>query len=524
MHLTLYMLPAVIALLTKAAIYFYARYSGVDNLKTRLYLLFLFSLSIQNLSEITFFTGRAYNLPEPLGGTLYFCASVFALAFLLHLSLVMGTNLRNQANNDIPGPVVVLIYLPLFVLQVLLLSSTLVVAGFEPVTYTYTKIPGPFYFLFEAYALVYLSAAISFFVRGAVRQSTVYQRLQNKLFLFGLLPIVLLVIVILSLQRFGFVGFNTTATLPLAITFFLAVTAYATHQYRLFDIEFFLPWSKVRKRKTEFYRRIQATIAAISELRSVRDVLQLISDTLRCQVALVDGTNPPVIAHARGRNGGNDVPLVAEIPRDALQHVEQIVVAQEIADDDPQLYGMMNKHKVGAIVPFQRGGTAHWLVVGDHFSNEIYTPLDFKVVEGLFAALAERFLDDFVRVRSLLKKTQQDLRRVTSNLGMAWHNEDVAKKTLDAVRDENRTLREEIAKLQDRSAYHEKNAPSEAELRGNLTLEQYLIECEKQAVRSALKRCNGNKDQAARSLGIPARSLDYLMERHEIGSAGSNTN
>lgn len=517
MSLIPHALPAVCALVANAVIFFYARYSNIHNLQTRLYLLFLFSLSIQTLAEISIFAQLASGAASETGGRIWFSSTIFALALFLHLALVMSTD-RADARISLRAAPVALLHGPSLILQALLWFTPLLVAGFEPMSYTITKIPGPAYFLFELYALTYLGAAALLLVRGAYYRASGFQRRQNKLLLFGLVPFVALAISVIVLQRLGFRGFNATMAQPMAITFFLAITAYATHQYRLFDVEFFLPWSRVRKRKTEFYRRIQATIGAIAELRSVREIAQLIAETLRCQVALVGGPQP-VTAFARQQDMQKDVFLLAQFPLEQLQKVEQIVVAHEIADSDRELHRIMDTYRAGAIVPFKAhdGVASHWLILGDHFSNEVYTPLDFKMVESLFAVMAERFLDDFLHIRSHLGKMQEQLAHTKLQLGLAWHKEHEAKMNLDAIRAENRELQQHIVQLQ-RNDPGQNTKPGRPPLAATraLTLEGYMRVSEKRAVVSALRRAGGNKRNAAESLGVTVPMLEHLLARHAI--------
>ena len=78
---------------------------------------------------------------------------------------------------------------------------------------------------------------------------------------------------------------HTVNVTGIAFTYFLVVTAYATHQHRLFDIQFYIPWSKVRARKTAFCNRVRAMIAEIADLGSVREATHRLSETLGCSVA-----------------------------------------------------------------------------------------------------------------------------------------------------------------------------------------------------------------------------------------------
>ncbi len=436
MDITPYAIPAILALLAKAVIYLYAHLSPVRNLETRLYLLFLFALSIQNLAEITFFTAQAKSLPIPPGGLLYFGASVVALALLLHLAAVLSTPAFYQKNHR---ALLAVIYGPALTLEALVWSGTSLVAGFEPMGFTYTRIPGPYYFLFEVYAVAYLLGAVSLFLGGS-RSAFASKQLKNRLMLLGMFPGFVLILSVLLLQHFGSRGFNTTVTLPIAITFFLGITAYATHQYRLFDIGFYIPWSKVRARKTAFYDRIRAMLAEIADLGSVREAVHRLSDTLDCSVALVS-TGKPVLAVA-----GSAQQMVA-FPLQQLHNIDRIVVANEIAESSPDTYKLMQSHGVAAIVPFypHSHSASGWMLLGDRFSEQVYTALDFKMVEQLFDKMAELFLDKLLLMRNQLAASERRLQMTELRLQQAEAGLTTLRTEVDSLRDQNQRLTREQA-------------------------------------------------------------------------------
>ncbi|MFL6621959.1 MAG: 3-oxoacyl-[acyl-carrier-protein] synthase III C-terminal domain-containing protein [Sulfurifustis sp.] len=397
---TPYALPAVVSLLIKIVIYFYARATAIHNRQTRLYLLFLFSLSIQNLAEIVFLTGRAEGMPEPGSeGQLYFAASIVAVVLLLHLVLVS----TRWADRKIHVSRLVLLYTPAIVLQTLLWGTTLFVAGFQPMNYTYTKIPGPLFFLWEAYVIGYFLIVLVLLISNIRKQQDVFRRLQNKLLLLGLSPFIALAIAIIVLQRFGFREFNSTATLPVAITFFLIVTAYAIHQHRLFDVEFFIPWSRVRKRKTLFYQRIQTLIAEVTQISSRQKILEALSDLFRCHVALVSGERVVVACSATvDFNASADNFRADAFAREALTNIRHFVVAREVKEDNPTLHQLMQRYHLGAVVPFNALNIAgnYWLVFGNGFNEQVYTSLDFKRVEALFRRVGNCLVQEFQSWRS----------------------------------------------------------------------------------------------------------------------------
>lgn len=503
---TPYALPAIVALLAKAGIFFYAHYSRVHNLQTRLFLLFLFSLSIQNLAEISFFITNVEGVGTApfANGTLYFAASILAIALLLHIALVIGTNWRGSGEN-IPLGGILLVYAPVVVLELLLWLSPLLVSGFQPMNYTITRIPGPLYFLFELFVVSYLCTTFALLVYGMYAQTTAYQRSKNKFLVAGLIPIVVLVILVIGLQHFGFRGFNTTATLPFAITFFLAVTAYTTHQYRLFDIEFFVPWSKFRKRKTAFYTRIQSLIAEIAGMSSVQKIIQSISDALRCPVALVGGPAPSL--SMAGEAFG-----IARFPLNELKKINQIVVANEVVNAMPATHALMKRYNVAAIVPFHPHSqtAASWMLLGEAFSEQVYSPLDFKTVETLFARLADNFLDSQLLLRSQLLEAQREIDTLHARLAGSWDEIDSLRRELADARSEQQTRNpatfghEGIASALDAEDHY-------VVARGSL--DESATEYEMRLIAKTMDHCGGDVSRAAELLNLPKTTLSKKLQQ-----------
>jgi DNA-binding protein Fis len=526
MDFTPYVIPALLALTAKAVIFFYARFSGQRNLETRLYLLFLFALSIQNLAEVTFFTAKAQNLASPPGGLLYFVGTIAALALFLHLALVLATDKYPRGLRD---PITVLIYLPAVILELLLWSGNQLVIGLEPFAYTYTKIPGPLYFLFELYTLSYVCAGAGLLLYGGRRQLSATKRLKSRIMFLSLLPTFVVVVSVIGLQHYSSLRtFNTTFILPVALTFFLAVSAYATHHYRLFDIEFYIPWSKIRKRKTAFYDRIRGMIAEIADLGSVNQVVGRLADTLRCPVALVGG-NRPVLASA-----GN-TPALAEFPSEELHKIDHIVVANEIAEAMPRTHALMKQHGVAAIVPFYPHSqtASSWMLLGEAFSEEVYTPRDFHMVEQLFAKLSDLFLDKLIVMRTQLANAQRQARALDQRLLKTEEN-------LAVLQKENRDLREQNTRLMTESAAMVRAAvlgradvddgvqqataePDTRPVAMDKTLDEYVTEFEARIIRQTLERCDGNKSKAARRLGLRPNTLHYKLERYGISTGKKNS-
>lgn len=429
-------IPSVVALLFKIVLLGYAMRSFAQSHLARIFLMLLILFSTLNIVELG---GMHYYYPGGLSPTVekfgyaYFAIFIPVIAVILHLSLALSLD-GDQARFK---SLYCLLYVPVLPLEYLLLASNQLVAGFEPFRDSIQRTRGPLYFLFETYALVYLTASFANLIYGArgSRPSAV-ARARNRLWLIALLPIVFIFVYLITASALGWPKFTTTFYLPIGITFFLCVTTYAIHEHRLFDLEFYIPWSKVRKRKTAFYDRIRAMIAEIADLRSVNDAVDRLADTLRCPVALIGGPKP-VCAAASG--------TMAAMPLDSLRGMDHIIVAAEIADRLPQVHTLMKQHGVAAVVPFYPHSTsaASWLLLGDSFSDQVYSRLDFRMVERLFDRMADLFLDKLIAMRAQLADAHAQIHTLQFRLQSAERNSAALQERLDVLSRENVRLASE---------------------------------------------------------------------------------
>src|SRR3989338_4537442 len=509
-------LPAIIALLFKIGIFVYARASGVHTHLMRLYLYFLFALSIQNVAEISHFYTLARDAMPYLEFTVFYAALVIAVALLLHLAISMSFR-----NEDVWTKYVLAgIYSYAVILVVLLIFTPWVIADLVRLRYTATRVPGPLFPALEVFVVGGFFCAVGIFARGARHQDTSPKRAKATIMLLAIIPMAAVMITVFAMLHFNVRLFNATVINPVAITFFLAVTVYAIHQHRLFDIQFFIPWSKVRKRKSAFYERIRALVAEIADLGTVNQAIGRLAETLRCPVALVGG-NRSVLAFTGG--GAR----MTEFPKDGLRGIDRITVANEIADSMPDTHALMRQYGIAAIVPFypHSRAAASWMLLGESFSEQVYTPLDFKMVEQLFDKMAELFLDRMIHLRTQLADAQRHMRILEQRLHKTEEN-------LMAVKDENSGLREQNSRLltdnlsslqtlvlwpsaaaSERASAPRADPQSQPETK---TLEEYVSEFEAQIIKQTLERCNGNKSKAARILGLRPNTLHYKLERYGL--------
>ena len=433
----IYALPAIIAFVFKVILLLYANASSSQSKVTRLFVIFLFALSLNNLAEVSFFLAGGKDVIPVLPLNLYFLSAFAALALFVHLfsSFVFGSLTNVKATFGLTG-----LYGYAGALAALLLLTPWLITGYAPLGHSYYRVPGPLYFLFEIFALVCFAVAVAVLIYGALRESVHRTRIKCQLMLVGIAPMTIIVVSNIALMHYGITWLNTPMLLPAAITFFLVIATYAIVQYRIFDIQFYIPWSSVRKRKSAFYQRIRSMIAEIADLDSPSQLLDRLADTLRCPVALVGGDRP-VLAGAGGSQ------FMAALPREVLARFDHIVVANEIADRFPDAYQTMQRHGVAAIVPFYPHSkhASGWLLLGDSFSEQVYTRLDFKMVEQLFDKMADLFLDKLLTMRNDLAQAARQIREFERRNELVSANLATLSGELESLRSENTLLRREQA-------------------------------------------------------------------------------
>ena len=401
-------LPAIIALMAKVIIFAYARSSPTHNLQTRLFLWALFALAVQNLTEIdVVYRVSQGGLPVP-SFTVFYASSIVALSLFAHLAVcvAIGDHWPRLGRICIVG-----CYFYAITLLLLLFFTETILHGAMVVDYTLTRIPGSLHTLFEIYAVGTCISLLILFSYGALRQETAASRAKNALLLAGMFPALVVVITVLILLHFDIKWVNAATILPLlplTITLFVVVSAYAIYQHRIFDIQIFIPWSKTRRRKTAFHSGVRHLIAEIAELPSASQIVQRLSDTLRCPVALL-GPNRALFAGDRAKQ-------MANLPQEELNKIQQIVVAEEILESSPGTYSEMKSNGIAAIVPFYPHSetVSGWLLLGDSFNEQVHSPLDFRLVEELFGKMSELFIDRFVALRSQLRAANRQLHALTT--------------------------------------------------------------------------------------------------------------
>ncbi|HEX9812373.1 MAG TPA: helix-turn-helix domain-containing protein, partial [Burkholderiales bacterium] len=336
-----------------------------------------------------------------------------------------------------------------------------------------------------------------------------------RLWLLALAPMIVLVIYLIIAHHLNQNRLTFPIYVPLAMTFFLLMTTYATHErprpggfyrflYRLFDLEAYLPWSYAHRRKTVLHGRIRDMVATIGSSHSLENIFRRLSEILQCPVVLM---NREKLALQTG-----STPEIVAFPRAVLSTIDRMVVAHEITRALPDLHVLMTRHKVAAIVPFHpRSRAANWMLLGEGFSEQVYTPVDFDEVKRLFDQLADHLLDEQMHMRAELNQARRETQELHRQIADAAQHLEIVNKQL-AERDIARRKSPPTSAAEPT----ELDAAMQEIATNRKTLADFVADVERRMITDALERCGGNQSKAAEYLGIRPNTLHYKMQRYGL--------
>ncbi|MGA8260494.1 MAG: helix-turn-helix domain-containing protein [Arenicellales bacterium] len=496
-----YSIPAIVALGLKLLLLWIVRIMPLRNSESKVFLAFLAVLSLHNFSEIMVFN---YSGPQngviPLrSGFLYFTMGIIAMAILLHLMLI---RLRNSTgwNVDVERWRWAL-YVPAAIVLVMLWMTDDMIKGFVRYEFSYTHVPGSLYIWFELYSLAYLFASLIILGLATWYSINRSQRRKNVITIVGIAPIIVMPIVVISLQSMGLNPFNLPMWFALALAFFLIVMAYAIYEYRLFDIFFNVPGTRLYSRRTRFHQGIKDFFAELDRLpsMSVEEALGKLAAALKCGVALVGtGTEP---LEAAPLVGGDRLDF-KRLGEQQLDKIDEIVLTKELKQQDPQTYDILKDANCAAVIPFRpfKETSAGWLLLGGRKGAPDELPIDFAVVESLFGRMGDLFLDNMVKEREHMNSLQEEVGHLVSANEALKAELERKQGAIDALYDQ--VTGESLG-----------TSPTAA-----ITLDELTSGLEKKVICDTLAQMKGNVSATAKALGLTRQTLYAKMESYDIDS------
>lgn len=465
-HFSLYSIPAVLALLTKAAIFYFSQRATSQPIQGRIFRIALGLSILLNVAEIVVLQKISPQI-DYWGGVFYYAISTLLLPLLVHLAISLSFD--NWDTRRFIPTYVLLYGVAIAICITFVFFTPLLMTGARDLGgYTATAIQGPFYWVYRTFLMSSLISLVLIPAIGLRGNRPESKRSQCKLWILAVSPLVLLIGVITYLLHLGIHRFNATVTTPLLIALFLGTLGYIVHNARVIELNFYIPWSSARRSKEGLYKKLNELSGELPHFECLQELLNRIANILGCPIALVLSDNSVFAATNLGKT--SSLPSTEQ-----LRQFTRLTVIYETNDISPSSHEIMLRHNIEAVIPFfpYSNTGACWMICGPPFSQHIHSALDFRVLQRLFEKLSGLLID---QVLALSRETHI-----------------------------------EPAELN-------KDSPSGTAMnyvyRPPKPLEECIAEFEASCISAALQRTNGNRAEAARLLGLKPNTLHYKLRRH----------
>lgn len=244
MDINLFLLafPSAIVLAIKIWLFFYARHTLIN--ENRVLGVFLAALLLLNLSELI---GYNYlqDIPNALTPLLcYYAALICTIYAFVNLSASMSGVLWLY-RPVVQGVLAV-------ILVILMFGSEQLIAGVQSIGYSYTRVPGPYYWVLPLYIVINLLLAIALLCFGVFRHDERIMRRRCLVVLLGFLPTVLVMFLIIALMTLGY-KMNASVLISITTTIFLLVLIVTENKLSLFNLLRKIPFTEENRRLNEGY-------------------------------------------------------------------------------------------------------------------------------------------------------------------------------------------------------------------------------------------------------------------------------
>ncbi len=261
----IYAIPAVLGLLIKLAILYFAKSSK----KSRTFILFITLISIHNMSELFLFY-QIFNKADPtLALRLYYACILGALAGMC----VYATHV---SNSDWHNKAVKSITVIFSIVCITVMLSPLIINGYEPLGQLVTAIKGDYYFVFQVSSVFAVFFTLFILIKSCVFAKNTPQKMRSAYVLASLVPPMIIGISVLVLMNLG-VEINAMTIFPIGTTLLVLITLKAENKHNLTDIRMYLPFSKERQTSQDLIKIMSDYSVSEKDYKeTVRDIERIL--------------------------------------------------------------------------------------------------------------------------------------------------------------------------------------------------------------------------------------------------------
>lgn len=236
--MSVFALPALIALLTKMWVYALARRSKQTS---QIFLWLLVFFAAHNLSEFLLISKLFNNMvSESLLKAYYVCA-FFSIAYMCVFAMSVANKDNHNKHYLLTIGIAVLMSLATF-------QTDWIVAGVVSVGYTVTAVKGAYYFVFQLSALSSFIWILYTLIRRYLHATDTSTRLKCYYAVLALSPVIVMSVIVMIMMQMGY-QYTAAILLPFSSTAFLLLVVLTERDNDLIRVRDRLPFMVKRKDK-----------------------------------------------------------------------------------------------------------------------------------------------------------------------------------------------------------------------------------------------------------------------------------
>lgn len=233
--MSIYVVPAILALMAKLIVVFIYRQNLLAN---KHFTLMVLIFACHNLCEVLVFWEYFSDIRADYLMRVYYVVTLVSLAAITFYV----ANISEQRSR-LYAPVLLSL---LGIVSALLLFSNHIVSGIKSLEYVFTAVRGDQYWLFQAVAITVIMQMAYLLYRGYRKAVDHDVQIRCAYTALALMPQVFAAFLVIALMNMGF-NVNGAMILPVATTLFVAIMLISEDQHRITDIRRFIPFSDERR-------------------------------------------------------------------------------------------------------------------------------------------------------------------------------------------------------------------------------------------------------------------------------------
>jgi hypothetical protein len=234
----LFALPALTAILIQGWLFLNSDKRNLINKNLPFLLLFISLFGISSIELLTY--------TETISPNLTVIKFYYVFCFLgINGILIQSLKLSGIKSKKIEKKAILALASFCIFVSFLMLNTNIFISGFEHISYSYTRIPGDYYWIIQTYFAFSNIFTIFFLIRGMKNKTNFLYSKKAKVLFYSLFPLLITGILLIPLMQIG-IKINASIIFPILICYFLLIFIHTEKEEAIFSLLIKLPFTRER--------------------------------------------------------------------------------------------------------------------------------------------------------------------------------------------------------------------------------------------------------------------------------------